>query len=221
MTLPGAAWPIVLRSFLLYALLFPGHALAVAGWSCVRDEANCRSVIIVHDSWHAAIVLRKSALPSGVLPELADFPAARFVEFSWGDKDYFPNPDSGFSMALKAAFWSSGSVLHLVGFNDDPRTFYPKAEVIELRVSATAFDRLLGFLSESFQRHDSKGRAQANPGLYGYSRFYPSSGKFSLMNTCNTWVAQALETTGLPVSASRVITAGQLAEQIDKIKAPH
>ncbi len=175
----------------------------------------------MHDSWHAAIVLRKDDLPSAELPEIADFPEAGFIEFSWGDKDYFPNPDSGFSMALKAAFWSSGSVLHLVGFNDDPRTFYPKAEVIELRVSATAFDRLLGFLSESFQRHDSKGRAQANPGLYGYSRFYPSSGKFSLMNTCNTWVAQALETTGLPVSASRVITAGQLAEQIDKIKAPH
>ena len=221
MTLPGAAWPIVLRSFLLYALLFPGHALAVAGWSCVRDEANCRSVIIVHDSWHAAIVLRKSALPSSVLPELADFPAARFVEFSWGDKDYFPNPDSGFSIALKAAFWSSGSVLHLVGFNDDPRAFYPKAEIIELRLSSTAFDRLLGFLSESFQRHASKGRAQAHPGLYGYSRFYPSSRKFSLINTCNTWVAQALETTGLPVSASRVITAGQLSEQIDRIKIPH
>ncbi len=121
-------------------------------------------------------------------------------------------------MALKAAFWSSGSVVHLVGSNDDPRKFYPKAEVIELRLSATAFDRLIGFLSQSFLRHDSKGRAQASPGLYGYSRFYPSNRKFSLLNTCNTWVAQTLETAGLPLSASRVVTAGQLAEQLDSMK---
>jgi hypothetical protein len=37
------------------------------------------------------------------------------------------------------------------------------------------------------------------------------------MNTCNTWVAEALETAGLPVSAGLVITAGQLAEELDKI----
>ena len=221
MTFPAAARTIGLQSIFFYVFFFSGEALAASGWSCVRDEANCRSAIIVHDSWHAAIVLRKDELPSGVLPELADFPTARFVEFSWGDQDYFPNPDSGFSMALKAAFWSSGSVLHLVGFSDDPKQFYPKAEIVELRLSPSAFDRLLGFLSQSFLRHDSRGRAQANPGLYGYSRFYPSSRKFSLMNTCNTWVAQALETTGLPVSASRVITAGQLSEQIDRIKAAH
>jgi hypothetical protein len=123
-------------------------------------------------------------------------------------------------MALKAAFWSSGSVLHLVGFDDEPRQFYPKADIIELRLLRPNFDRLVGFVSEGFLRPNSNGRAQASPGLYSYSRFYPSNRKFSLLNTCNTWVAQTLETAGLPVSASRVITAGQLSEQIDRVKSP-
>ena len=164
-------------------------------------------------------MLRKDDVATATLPELADFPDARFVEFSWGDKDYFPDPESGFSMALKAAFWSGGSVLHLVGLNDELRKVYPKAEIVELRLAPAAFDRLVGFLSQSFLRHASKGRAQPSSGLYSYSRFYPSTRKFSLMNTCNTWVAQTLETAGLPLSASRVITAGQLAEQIDRIRS--
>jgi uncharacterized protein (TIGR02117 family) len=211
---------LIFLSFLFFTSARAGAVRAANEWTCSSEEKLCRTVFIIHDSWHAAIVLRKDDLSTATLPELADFPDARFVEFSWGDKDYFPDPDSGFSMALKAAFWSSGSVLHLVGSNDAPKIFYPKAEVIELHFSPTAFDRLINFLSQSFLRPNSKGRAQASAGLYSYSRFYPSSGKFSLLNTCNTWVAQTLETAGLPVSASRVITAGQLAEQIDKIKTP-
>lgn len=210
----------IFATLVFFALAHAGAAHAANEWTCAPNEKLCRTVFIIHDSWHAAIVLRKDDLSTATLPELADFPDARFVEFSWGDKDYFPDPDSGFSMAFKAAFWSSGSVLHLVGSIDDPRKFYPKAEIVELRLSAAAFDRLVGFLSQSFLRPNSKGRAQPGAGLYSYSRFYPSSRKFSLLNTCNTWVAQTLETAGVPVSASRVITAGQLAEQIDKIKPP-
>jgi uncharacterized protein (TIGR02117 family) len=207
--------PVALLPLLI---AFAGEASAARGWACAPDEKPCRSIFVVHDSWHAAIVLAKDNLSGAALPELADFPDARFIEFSWGDKDYFPDPESGFSLALKAAFWSSGSVLHLVRVDNDVRSFYPNAQIIELRVAPSAFDALVGFLSRSFLRSTSTGRAPASLGLYSYSRFYPSVRKFSLLNTCNTWVAQSLETAGIPVSPSRVITAGQLAEQLDTVK---
>jgi uncharacterized protein (TIGR02117 family) len=206
------------RIFLLipvFLALTASHA--AGGWSCIPDDKNCRPVFIVHDSWHAAIVLRKDDLPTRAVPELADFSEARFIEFSWGDKDYFPDPNSGFSMAVRAAFWSRGSVLHLVGFEENVGTFYPASKVVELTLSAPAYNRLVTFLSDSFSRLPEKGRATARGGLYPYSRFYPSTGKFSLMNTCNTWVADALETAGLPVSAGFVITAGQLSEQLNQV----
>ena len=206
---------ILLLSLSFCLLLTPREA--IGSWACIPEDDNCRPVSIVHDSWHAAIVLRKDDLPSAELPEIADFPEAGFIEFSWGDKDYFPDPNSGFSTAVKAAFWSSGSVLHLVGFQENARAFYPRSQIVELRLSAPAYDRLVSFLSQSFSRSPEKRRASASSGLYPYSRFYPSTGKFSLMNTCNTWVARALENAGLPVSAGLVITAGQLAEELDKI----
>ncbi|MGH7798949.1 MAG: DUF2459 domain-containing protein [Candidatus Binatia bacterium] len=214
----GASLRIIVASLVFCLFGCSGQARSVHAWNCVQEESNCRSVFIVHDSWHAAIVLRKDDLPSAAFPELADFPEARFIEFSWGDKDYFPDPNSGFSMALKAAFWSSGSVLHVVGFTENVATLYRAAQIVELRVTPAAYARLIAYLSQSFSRPQNA-RAQASPGLVANSRFYPSTHKFSLLKTCNTWVAESLQTAGLPVSPGLIITAGQLADQIAEIKS--
>ena len=118
------------------------HPEATPQWACTDSEPTCKSVSIVHNSWHAAIVLRKSDLVEKTMPELADFPAAQFIEFSWGDKDYFPDPQSGVFGAIKAALWSSGSVIHLVGFTDTVEHFYRGANIAELRLNPTAYQRI-------------------------------------------------------------------------------
>jgi len=210
----------VRRGVLLCLLLLasPGHASAE--WECKAPPPSCRSVFIVHSAWHAAIVLRKGDIASEVVPELVDFPSAQFVEFSWGDKDYFPNPDAGVFAGLKAAFWSSGSVVHVVGLSGDWQAFYAGAAIIELRLVPAAYGRLLDFVSKTFSRPAPGYRAQAYPGLFVHSYFYPATRRFSLLRTCNGWVAEALESAGLPIVPSYVITAGQLSEQIGKLNQP-
>lgn len=186
-------------------------------WSCTSGEAACKSLFIVHNSWHAAIVLSKNDIAPTALPETADFPGVELIEFSWGDKDYFPDPHSGFFAAIKAALWSGGSVIHLVGFNGSIEQSYRGAEIIELRLSLAAFSRLLETLGQTFARAQANGRAPAAPGLFPNSRFYPATPKFSLLRTCNTWVAEILESAGVPLSPRTAITAGNLASQL----APH
>lgn len=210
--------------------LIPGLVLLLAAcagqthtgeaWRCAPQSSSCATVFVVYDAWHAAIVVPKADLPIAGFPELADFPRARHIEFSWGDQDYFPDPSSGVFMALKAAFWSSGSVLHLVGFDQEVQRFYPTARVVELRLAQPAYERLTAFVSASFKRAGAEQSAPARRGLYTYSRFYPSTLEFSLLNTCNTWVARALQAAGLPVTPGGVITAGQLGDQLGAIAAP-
>ena len=185
-----------------------------ADWSCDAEKSACKSLFIVHDSWHAAIVLDKNDIAPAELPESADFPGAEFIEFSWGDQDYFPDPHSGFIAAIKAALWSSGSVIHLVGFSGTLEQVYRGAEIIELRLSLGAFNRLVESLSKTFFRDQGSSRAPAAPGLFPNSRFYPATPKFSLLRTCNTWVAEVLESAGVPLSPRLVITAGNLAGQL-------
>ena len=197
---------------LLWLLLHP--AQAIANWTCAADEASCKTIFIVHNSWHAAIVISRDDMSAGVMPELSDFSEAKFIEFSWGDQDYFPDPESGMWAALRAAFWSGGSVLHLVGFSQNVAQFYGGAEIFTLRLTPAALQQLTRHISQFFSRENSSRRAKAAPGLFAHSRFYSSSGKFSLLRTCNTWVAEALEAAGIPVFPESVVTAGSLASQL-------
>jgi uncharacterized protein (TIGR02117 family) len=183
------------------------------------DGKNVRTVFIVYDAWHAAIVIKKRDIPTVVLPELRDFPSAEYLEFSWGDRDYFPAPDGGLGLALKAAFWSSGSILHVVGFKDAVQNAYPSAEIIEISLSEEGFQRLVKFISDTFSRPHPPAPAEARPGLFSNGRFYAAEGKFSLLRTCNTWVAEALSAAGLPIRPGYVITAGNLSDQLRPLAA--
>ena len=178
------------------------------------DGKNVRTVFIIHDAWHSAVVIRTADISAAVLPEMKDFPSAEYLEFSWGDRDYFTAPDGGLGLALKAAFWSSGSVLHVVGFRDTMKNTFPSADIIELVLSDDGFQRLIKFISDSFSRPHPPTPADPRPGLFPNGRFYSAEGKFSISRTCNTWVAEALRAAGLPISPSYVITAGNLDNQV-------
>ena len=171
--------------------------------------------------FRSAIVLDKDDLSTDALPELADFPDAKLIEFSWGDQDFFTDPNAGVWTALRAAFWSAGSVLHLVGFNESVARFYSRAEIFELHLAPAAYRQLILYISQTFARPAPNSRAQARPGLFAYSRFYPATAKFSLLRTCNTWVAEALAAAGLPISPGSVLTAGSLASQIAPLGKPN
>jgi len=200
--------------FLPYACSNPATEIRFHG-----DGKNVRTVFIVHDAWHAAIVIKKGDIPAVVLPELRDFPSAEYLEFSWGDRDYFPAPDRGLGLALKAAFWSSGSILHVVGFKDAVQKAYPSAEIVEIPLSEEGFQGLVKFISDTFSRPHPPAPAEARPGLFSNGRFYAAEGKFSLLRTCNTWVGEALSSAGLPIRPGYVITAGNLSSQLGPFAA--
>jgi uncharacterized protein (TIGR02117 family) len=195
--------------FLTYACSNPTTEIRSRG-----EEKLVRTVFIVHDAWHAAIVIKKTDIPAVVLPELRDFPSAEYLEFSWGDRDYFPAPDRGLGLTLKAAFWSSGSILHVVGFKDAVQNAYPGAEIVEIPLSEEGFQGLVKFISDTFSRPHPPAPAEARPGLFPNGRFYAAEGKFSLLRTCNTWVGEALSSAGLPIRPGYVITAGNLSSQL-------
>jgi len=204
-------------NYVLSLWLIFSAGTASAEWVCAPSETSCKTVFVVHNSWHAAIVLSRADLGLDDLPELSDFPGAKFIEFSWGDRDFFPDPNSGIWAAMRAAFWSGGSVLHLVGFSENVRQFYRQAEIFELRLTAAAGRQLIRFISQAFARTNSNSSAQASPGLFAYSRFYPATAKFSVLRTCNTWVAEALASAGLPIFPGTVLTASSLASQLADI----
>jgi uncharacterized protein (TIGR02117 family) len=208
-------------TYILTLWLATSSTALAAQWKCQDGAASCKTAYVIHDSWHAAIVLNKNDLAEREIPELADFPAAQWIEFSWGDQDYFPNPNSGVLAAIRAALWSSGSVLHLVGFAGELKKFYPGAEILRLDISSSAFDHLVSYIAQTFRRPAPNKPTPASAGLFPNSRFYLATRQFSLLRTCNTWVAEALSSAGLPLSPGLVITAGNLRSEIAEMSEAH
>jgi uncharacterized protein (TIGR02117 family) len=178
------------------------------------SENFVSTVFVVHDGWHSAVLLRTADLSPEMLPELRDFPGAEYLEFSWGDRDYFPHPEPGVGLALKAAFWSSGSIIHVVGVRGHPATSYPSAEIVGIALSQLAFERLVRFVSQTFSRSHPNLASKALPGLAPNARFYLAQGRFSILRTCNTWVAESLQAAELPINPAWVITAGSLGRHV-------
>lgn len=128
---------------------------------------------------------------------------------SWGDWDYFQNPDASVWLALKAALLPTRSVVHVVAFDGPLARAYTGADIVEVELSKSGIEQLVDAILATFSTTDAASR----PGLIPHSLFYPASGKFHLFNTCNNWVARMLREAGCPATPWRAITADGVLRQ--------
>lgn len=178
------------------------------------DGPAIKTIHVISNGWHAGILLARSDLSTGLLPEAADFPDAAWLEFGWGDRDYYPNPRPTMGMALAAGLTPTPSVLHIAGRAGLPEAA-GKLEILPLRVSEAGLRRLVARIDAAMERPPGQDRvASIAPGLYETSLFYPAHGEFHLFNTCNSWVARKLAWAGLPVTDSGVTMAEDLMVQL-------
>ncbi len=177
------------------------------------------ATVIIHvvgHGWHTGILIRRDNIPAEAWPEHHRFPAARFLEVGWGDRAFYESPDAGVKRALKAAFDSEGSVLHVAGFDRTPAEEFSRAEIIAVELSSRGAQALARFVSRAYARDAAAQSIELGPGLYPLSRFYAATGRYSLLYTCNNWVAEALRAAGCPITPAWAVTAGNLLSQAER-----
>jgi uncharacterized protein (TIGR02117 family) len=174
----------------------------------------------VDHGWHTSLVVRAEDVPDGLWPERLDVAGARYLEVAWGDREFYTAPGGSLGLALKAAFASRGSVLHLVGFNAPVRAYFAGSEVIELRLAREGVQALARFVDAAHARGSATRAPRLAAPLYGAGGFYPASGRYHLFNTCNTWIASALRAGGVPLSAGPTITAGGVLRDVRVLGRP-
>lgn len=198
-----------MRALLLLLVLLLGCAGAPKDIQAPPDCATARRVQVVDHGLHAGLLLPAADLQQRLPALTEDFPGDGFIELGWGDEGFYRNPDAGFVQGMRALFWSGDSVLHLVH-----QRARPAGGQLTLALDEAGYQRLLDQLLASFAL-DVDGRPQAlGPGLYGRSRFYQANGRYSLLNTCNTWIAEALAAAGLPFASGSPLTASGLMAQL-------
>jgi uncharacterized protein (TIGR02117 family) len=177
------------------------------------NEHSTRTIYVVSHGWHTGMVIRRSDVPAGLWPESAHFPNAEYLEIGWGDRDYYMTPGFSLWLAIKALFWPSRSVLHVVGFTGSVVHNFPTSDVVELQLAASGLEALVHLIHSSHAREGAGPVAALRAGLYGDSRFYPSRERFHMFKTCNVWTARALRTAGLPLRVPFALTADAVIGQ--------
>jgi len=176
------------------------------------------TVHVVRHGWHSGLVIPRDRLPPEAWPETA--PNAQFLELGWGDRAFYQSPDAGLALALEASFASGGSVLHVTGLDRPPRERFPRAEITTIDLSARGAEALARFVSRAYARDASGAAIDLGPGLHPGSRFYAATGRYSLVYTCNSWIAEALRAGGCPITPAWALTGGNLVFQARRCGPP-
>lgn len=171
------------------------------------------TVSVVSNGWHTAIVAQRSKIvATGLLPEAADFPDAAFLEFGWGDREYYPAPKTTLGMTLRAGLAATPAVMHVAGhaWAPEPTASDTGFEVVRVALTESGFRRLVHAIASDFKRPEGGRAKPVSPGLYPDSHFYDARGRFHLFNTCNTWTARMLRIAGVQLSPAGISTADEL-----------
>ncbi len=121
-----------------------------------------------------------------------------YVGIGWGDKGFYLDTptwaDLKFSTAFKATFWLSESAMHCSYY----KTMTEANDCKKIMISRSQYKELVKFIDAKFDR-DKNGNFILIPTNAVYSdndAFYDAQGKYSFLNTCNTWSNNALKAAG-------------------------
>ncbi|NLZ16699.1 MAG: TIGR02117 family protein [Desulfobulbaceae bacterium] len=188
--------------------------------AAASDPVRSQQIYIVNHGYHTGIVIPGEVLNEAV-PELTErFGMPAYYEIGWGDRKFYQAQEANTSLALQALLRSGGSVLHLVAFSENPRSFFNGEPVISTCLSRNELDSLKSFLVSSFSRSSNNSITALQTGIYGNSHFYTAEGNYHLLNTCNKWTAKALKSSGFKVYPSVMLTSSIIMKYLKDNRHP-
>ena len=197
---------------LLIALLIAAN-MGISLIKCFAAEIDKfvgNEVYVVNHGWHTGFVLPASDIQK-VIPELKNrFGNAPYIEFGWGDNEFYQAEEITSGITLKAIFLPTDSVVHAVLVPLKVDRYFKNSEVEKFCLEDSKLESLIKFISSSFYRDLSGNILKLNHGIYGDSQFYKAKGDFHIFNTCNKWTAKGLESAGMKISTTFKLTAGSI-----------
>ena len=173
-------------------------------------SARARTVYVVHHgTLHTGLTLRRSDIPRGHWPASADYAHSKYIEVGWGDDDGYRKPLTP-GIAMKALLGDPETVLLADGFSQSPDREYGdrKFTVLAVDLSQAGLTRLCDYIQRTYALDRNGEPVRLGAG------WYRARGTYSAFNTCNTWVAAALQKAGCPISPAMCLTPGQLLGRV-------
>ena len=177
------------------------------------------TVYVAGHGWHTGIIVPAADMQARLPALQAQFGKTPFLEFGWGDRDFYQAEEITAGVALKAVLWPTASVMHVVAVSADVTAFFPRSEIHRLCLSREHYAVLLDFIAGSFRRNEGGALVPGGRGLYGDSQFFDAVGDYTLFNTCNTWTAKGLKSAGFDIGTAFKATASSVMRFLRQLDA--
>jgi len=159
---------------------------------------------------HTGFVVPAGAIQSQ-LPQLYErFADTPYLEFGWGDREYYQAEEITSGLTMRAIFLPTESVVRAVAVQERPDIHFADNELEILCLDSRQYSLLIGFIEHSFYKDIDGNIKNSKDGADGDSQFYKGEGHYYLMNTCNSWTARGLKSAGLNISPTFKLTAGSI-----------
>jgi hypothetical protein len=174
-------------------------------------------VWLVADHHHSGVVLPYDWLiDSGFVPPV-DFPSARYVAMSWGNRDAYSaqgidNPWKWF----RVLFTPTPSVMEMIPIRWEVTEVLPGQRIWRRLTPRERGPQVAAFLNRCLE-HDVQGRpVVVASSSWGGGVQFQSSHSYFIPRVCNVWTAQVIEAMGGRIRPWRAVTANGLIRQAER-----
>ena len=209
--------PFIVLILVLSACATKPYALTPE--SSTDENTSGATVYVSNHGWHTGLILPAKKMNER-LPALGlRFGQVPYYEFGWGDAGYYQTKKVTSGLLCRAVIWPTDAVLHVVAVPEVPGIYFPFSEIVRLTVTQSGLESLLEYIISSFIKDADGDILSLDRGIYGDSEFYQACGKYFLTNTCNTWTAKGLKSSGMDICAACKLTAGSIMRYLRKADA--
>lgn len=205
-----------LLSWCVVALLATAFAGCASNESCyppTTPTESLRSVYVIKRGWHTGIAVAAADWPNRDWSVLRDFPNSRYLEFGWGDARFYQAEEETGWMAIRAAFFSTSSSIHVIGFDRPAAEPLLADEVVEVRVTAEGLQRLARSIEREFKQEQPVTNGASLNVTPQPNKFYSAKRRFYFPRMCNWWTAKRLEEGNCPIAAWSVVSPNRMVRE--------
>jgi uncharacterized protein (TIGR02117 family) len=181
------------------------------------QDDSLRTIYLIKQRWHTAIVFHTEDVDSFILPEVKFFQGAELIDIGWGDEAFYQHPGFDWDLAYQALFHSTPSTLRIEGVYISMLEYFNISEiVVELKINNDQLTILLNYIADTIWRDEKNEHKVLSIQYLNRVYFFKANGSYHLFNTCNTWLARGLKQSGLEIKDDIILTE-QLFNEAAKI----
>jgi len=175
------------------------------------------TIYLMNRGIHTGLIIPVNKITKSIIAAMVCFDKAEYVDFGWGDEVVYQTSNETCCMDLRAVAVPSPSVMRVEFFPDDPLNLLEWSDyTVAFRLAPTQFRNLCVYIDQGFTRDVNKQLIKTSMTSSGNVVFFKSVYTYCGLNTCNTWVADALESSGLDISSCMVITEKGLYNELKR-----